>query len=159
MSVDANLRRLVRERAENRCEYCGCHQDELPFVTFHVEHIIARQHGGADDESNLCLACHWCNFHKGPNLSTIVDGELVPLFHPRLQRWDDHFANLEDMIYRHDCDWTRYGRVIQYERRRPLRTSPASAPSVMTSCYEMIDSNAPLFTAIYSRYDCRINSR
>ncbi len=98
MSVDANLRRLVRERAENRCEYCGCHQDELPFVTFHVEHIIARQHGGADDESNLCLACHWCNFHKGPNLSTIVDGELVPLFHPRLQRWDDHFAKLEDMI-------------------------------------------------------------
>ncbi len=51
-----------------------------------------------DDESNLCLACHWCNFHKGPNLSTIVDRELVPLFHPRLQRWDDHFVNLEDKI-------------------------------------------------------------
>lgn len=98
MAVDATLRRLVRERAENRCEYCGCHQDELPFVTFHVEHITARQHGGVDDESNLCLACHWCNFHKGPNLSTIVDRELVPLFHPRLQRWDDHFVNLEDKI-------------------------------------------------------------
>mgnify|MGYP003337080748 CR=1 FL=1 len=33
MSVDANLRRLVRERAENCCEYCGCQQHELPVAT------------------------------------------------------------------------------------------------------------------------------
>lgn len=60
MAIDSAVRRLVRTRAANRCEYCRCHQDELPFVTFHVEHVIARQHGGSDDESNLCLSCHWC---------------------------------------------------------------------------------------------------
>ena len=98
MAIDSTLRRLVRHRAENRCEYCGCHQDELPLITFHVEHIVPKQHRGTDDESNLCLACHWCNFHKGPNLATHVDGQLIPLFHPRTQRWDEHFAVEEDWI-------------------------------------------------------------
>jgi len=98
MAIDATLRRLVRLRAENRCEYCRCHQDELPLVTFHIEHVIAKQHDGTDDESNLCLACHWCNFHKGPNLATHVDGQLVPLFHPRAQRWDEHFSASDDWI-------------------------------------------------------------
>jgi len=62
MALDAATRRLVRQRADNRCEYCKCHQDLLLLITFHVEHIIAKQHGGIDDDSNLCLACHWCNF-------------------------------------------------------------------------------------------------
>ncbi len=44
--MDAALRRLVRERAGNRCEYCGIHQDQDAFFTFPVDHIIARQHGG-----------------------------------------------------------------------------------------------------------------
>lgn len=98
MAIDRALRRVVRQRAKNRCEYCGCHQEDLPFVTFHVEHIVAKQHGGSDDESNLCLACHWCNFFKGPNLATHVDGQLVPLFHPRQQQWNEHFAVEEDRI-------------------------------------------------------------
>lgn len=98
MSIDAARRRLVRDRAGCRCEYCF-HQDDLPHVTFHFKHIVARQHNGTDDESNLCLACHWCNFHKGPNLATHMDGQLVPLFHPRTQRWDEHFAVEGDRIF------------------------------------------------------------
>ena len=98
MAIDKKLRDLVRQRAVNRCEYCGCHQNDLPLVTFHVEHIVAKQHGGKDIESNLCLSCHWCNFHKGPNLTTLVDGQLVPLFHPRTQRWDEHFTVEDDWI-------------------------------------------------------------
>ena len=98
MAIDSALRRLVRHRAGNYCEYCGCHQDDVPLVTFHIEHIIAKQHGGTDLESNLCLACQWCNFFKGPNLSTLVDGQLVSLFHPRAQGWDEHFAVEADRI-------------------------------------------------------------
>ena len=98
MALDTATRRLVRQRAEGWCEYCHCHQDLLPLITFHVEHIIAKQHGGTDDDSNLCLACHWCNFHKGPNLATLVDDELVPLFDPRQQNWNDHFALDGDRI-------------------------------------------------------------
>jgi hypothetical protein len=91
MAVDAATRRFVRQRAMDRCEYCRCHQQDQPFLTFHVEHIIARQHGGSDHESNLCVSCHWCNLHKGPNLTTLVQGELVLLFHRRTQVWHEHF--------------------------------------------------------------------
>ena len=88
------LRKLVRDRAGNRCEYCRVRQEDDPFFTFHVEHILPRQHGGRTVESNLALACHHCNLHKGPNL-TAVDPDtsaVVELFHPRAQAWDQHFA-------------------------------------------------------------------
>lgn len=91
MAVDASLRRFVRQRAGNRCEYCGLHQDALSFAVFHVEHIIAQQHGGTDSGDNLCLACHWCNFSKGTNIATREAGHLVPMFNPRTQSWRDHF--------------------------------------------------------------------
>ena len=97
MAIDAALRRVVRERAGNRCEYCGLSQDELPLITFHIDHVISRQHGGGDDSDNLCESCHWCNFNKGPNLATVVDGDLVPLFNPRTQLWDEHFALRGDL--------------------------------------------------------------
>ncbi len=44
--MDSALRLLVRTRAGNRCEYCRIHQDQDPFFTFPVDHIIARQHRG-----------------------------------------------------------------------------------------------------------------
>ena len=98
MAIPVALRRTIRERAANRCEYCRLPQAEFPFANFHVEHVIPRQHGGSDAESNLCLACHWCNFHKGPNLASLDEGQLVPLFNPRSQSWEDHFIVRLDMI-------------------------------------------------------------
>jgi 5-methylcytosine-specific restriction endonuclease McrA len=56
--MDAATRREVWSRAGSRCEYCGLPQEADPFLTFHVEHVIAKQHGGRDDLSNLALACH-----------------------------------------------------------------------------------------------------
>lgn len=88
--VDAGTRRLVRQRAGNCCEYCRL-PEELGDVTFHVEHIVARQHGGTDELSNLALACDRCNLTKGPNLSTKVGGQTVELFHPRQHEWQVHF--------------------------------------------------------------------
>jgi hypothetical protein len=92
--MDAATRTLVRERAGNRCEYCHSHQDDEPFFRFQVEHVVARQHGGADDDSNLALACPHCNLHKGPNIAGLdpFDSALARLFTPREQRWEDHFA-------------------------------------------------------------------
>jgi hypothetical protein len=65
----------------------------VPIAAFHVEHIVPRQHGGTDDPDNLAFACHHCNLHKGPNLTGIdpETGDIVPLFDPRRQRWEDHF--------------------------------------------------------------------
>lgn len=66
----------------------------MPGACFHVEHVVARQHDGADDLENLALACPFCNLSKGPNLSGIdsLTGTLVRLFDPRQDRWDDHFS-------------------------------------------------------------------
>jgi hypothetical protein len=60
---------------------------------FHIEHITARQHGGPTVETNLALACIKCNYHKGPNLSGIdpESNRIVRLFHPRTDRWIEHF--------------------------------------------------------------------
>ena len=87
------LRQTVRERADHRCEYCCLPQSGEPFFAYHVEHIVARQHGGRDDSENLALACYHYNAHKGPNLSGLdpQSGALVRLFHPRQDRWDEHF--------------------------------------------------------------------
>ena len=56
--MDAFTREWVRQRAGYRCEYCCLHEDDDPLFTFHVEHIVAKQHGGGDSPSNLALACH-----------------------------------------------------------------------------------------------------
>jgi len=59
--MDSAVRELVRGRAKNRCEYCRLPQSAVLFAPFHIEHIVARQHGGGDDPSNLALACDGCN--------------------------------------------------------------------------------------------------
>jgi hypothetical protein len=91
--MDERLRQFVRERAGHRCEYCSLPQDAEPFFAYHIEHIVARQHGGGDDRGNLALACYHCNAHKGPNLSGLdpESGAPVRLFHPRQDQWDEHF--------------------------------------------------------------------
>jgi hypothetical protein len=43
------------------------------FFTFHIEHIMARQHGGDDNLSNLALACPDCNAYKGALRSERVE--------------------------------------------------------------------------------------
>lgn len=91
--IDAGTRRLVRERAGERCEYCWLHQNNSELL-HHIEHVVARQHGGTDHVENLALACHRCNLHKGPNISGIdpLTGRVVNLFHPRRDRWQEHLA-------------------------------------------------------------------
>jgi hypothetical protein len=91
--MDAKRRQFVRLRASQLCEYCRVPQ-EFSELRFHVEHIVARQHGGSDSADNLALACPSCNLHKGPNLTAIdpQTGAIERLFNPRVDFWFDHFA-------------------------------------------------------------------
>lgn len=84
------MRRRARHRAGKRCEYCRIQEDDDPFA-FHLEHIIPHKHGGSDSISNLAWCCQSCNLGKGSNLAGRLSGEIVALFHPRLQKWDQHF--------------------------------------------------------------------
>ncbi len=98
--MDSKTRCQVRERAGNRCEYCGLPQEATPLVSHHIEHILAKQHGGDDSIENLALACDRCNAYKGPNLTTVAPetGEIVSLFNPRNHVWAEHFEQLSGEI-------------------------------------------------------------
>lgn len=69
--MDAAAQRLVRNRVENRCEYCRLHQDAAPFLKFNIENIQSRQHIRGDSSKNIALARPDFNRHKGPNLTTL----------------------------------------------------------------------------------------
>ncbi len=90
--VSATLRRLVTQRAADKCEYCRFPQTASLFA-FEMEHIIAEKHDGITEAENLALSCPCCNRFKGSDLASI-DSEtrqLTPFFNPRLQQWSDHF--------------------------------------------------------------------
>lgn len=53
--MEAKTREFVRTRAGDRCEYRLLRQEQTG-LSHHVEHIIAKQHGGSDDLENLALA-------------------------------------------------------------------------------------------------------
>ena len=91
--MDAKLKAKVRRRADFRCEYCHF-PEALAELPFHVDHIIAKQHGGRRVLENLALACCFCNAYKGPNLSGVdpLSGKIVRLFNPRRHAWPAHFA-------------------------------------------------------------------
>lgn len=92
MGAISNIDPFLRERAEDRCEYCHF---PLPLaeLPFEVDHIIARKHGGGSEPENLALACFYCNRYKGPNIAGIdpQTDEVVRLFHPRRDNWPKHF--------------------------------------------------------------------
>lgn len=89
----AERRQLVAARAGQRCEYCRMHQ-ELQGAEFHGEHIVPRTLGGSDELDNLAWACPGCNLAKAfrVRLRDPLTGQEVPLFHPRQDRWAEHFV-------------------------------------------------------------------
>jgi len=91
-AVSATLRRQVIERASGLCEYCLIHQRDAHF-TFQVDHIISRKQRGPTKASNLALACLRCNVAKGTDPAAYIGRprRLVRLYHPRDDRWSDHF--------------------------------------------------------------------
>jgi hypothetical protein len=88
-----SLRQQVWERARERCEYCQLPQ-ALTVLPHKLDHIRARKHRGATNLLNTCVACAECNSSKSSNASGFdpETDELVPLFHPRRDRWDEHFV-------------------------------------------------------------------
>lgn len=98
-SIPGNVREQVRRRASARCEYC--HKPEIASAyPHHVEHIIARKHGGSSDPENLAWACFQCNVAKGSDIASYDSEtrELTPLYNPRTQHWQEHFEIIGDKV-------------------------------------------------------------
>jgi hypothetical protein len=87
------LRGLVAARAGWRCEYCLA-PEAIFNSPLEVDHIQPKERGGADDQTNLALACRSCNGSK--HLATTardpLSGRTVDLFNPRMDVWDAHFV-------------------------------------------------------------------
>lgn len=94
--VGADIRRLVRERANFICEYCLV-SEENSYYRHQLEHIISLKHGGSSEPTNLALACIFCNRNKGSDIASIIPGamELFRFYNPRTDVWAKHFR-LED---------------------------------------------------------------
>ncbi|MBC7773867.1 MAG: HNH endonuclease [Phycisphaerae bacterium] len=90
-------RGIVTQRAYQHCEYCRSPLDFSP-ESFDIEHIIPLAKGGSNELENLALSCGGCNSRKrdktvGYDAQTDT---IVPLFNPRTDEWNVHFALNED---------------------------------------------------------------
>lgn len=59
--LSGTLRYEILKRAKFRCELCGISADQK---ALEVDHILPRNLGGSDDESNLQALCYSCNAMK-----------------------------------------------------------------------------------------------
>jgi len=83
------LQQQVYERANGCCEYCQTCEVNIG-QTMQVDHIDPN---GIDELDNLCLSCWNCNNSKR-KATTAPDpenGQIVSLFNPRTQLWNEHF--------------------------------------------------------------------
>lgn len=95
--VTSKQRRVVVARAKECCEYC---YSQVNFATqsFSVERIVPRYKSGETTLENLALSCQGCNNHKHTKTEGLdpTTQQIVPLFHPRQQSWQEHFAWNDD---------------------------------------------------------------
>ena len=118
--IPSDLRRLVIERAGNRCEYCRYPGGYSP-QSLSLDHLTPRHHGGGTSADNLALSCQGCNSHKAARTTardSLTDA-FVALFNPRTQRWRDHFAWSLDYYpdNRADANWEGHCRSLAIEPR------------------------------------------
>lgn len=97
--VSAALRQFVFERAHGLCEYCLI-PSRTVLVPHEVDHIIALKHGGLTESDNLASSCTLCNKFKGSDLASLdpQTGDVVALFHPRRDKWPEHFRVTDGQI-------------------------------------------------------------
>ena len=118
MYISAELRRRVRRRARNRCEYCLLDERDAYFP-HEPDHIIAEKHGGRTMFRNIAWSCFDCNRFKGSDIASNDPArrKLVRLFNPRTQQWNDHFQIVQGTI----VPLTAVGRATERLLRFNLR--------------------------------------
>lgn len=86
------LHPTVSRRAGHRCEYCRA-PEGISNIEFEVDHVLPVARGGADELTNLALACRACNLRKLDRADAMDDesGVVVRTFNPRVDRWEEHF--------------------------------------------------------------------
>lgn len=93
MSLPHETIRLVRERADFACEYCGVSEQNAG-GKLSVDHFRPQSKGGGDELENLVYACTRCNLYKS-NFWTEVSVD-VRLWNPRRESAENHFWQADD---------------------------------------------------------------
>jgi len=107
------VRRGVRLRAHDTCEYCF-RRTQNPF---HIDHIIpsalwqsyvagqidgvptAAGRRGPDHLDNFSWCCPLCNRNKSQQVTARVHGQSQCLFDPRHDYWPDHFVFVSHYLF------------------------------------------------------------
>lgn len=91
-------RKQVIANARGYCEYCRC-PDSMSSSPFALDHINPKAKGGRMTLKNLAYACEGCNGKKCDKTMAIdpLTLKLVRLFHPRKQKWAEHFDWSKDL--------------------------------------------------------------
>lgn len=99
--IPADLRRRVAQQSGGRCRYC-LSSEAISGIPLDIDHVMPSALGGPTVEGNLCSACSRCNSYKGDRVAARdpESGDLVALFNPCTQDWNDHF------------EWTESGERI-----------------------------------------------
>jgi hypothetical protein len=63
------------------------------YFSHQPDHVIAQKHRGPTQAENLAWACYLCNLLKGSDIASvdIENGQIVRLFNPRSDQWNEHF--------------------------------------------------------------------
>lgn len=130
--IPFHIRRRVTLRAQNRCEYCRS-PETFSLDIFTIDHIVPITAAGSDDLDNLAFACHNCNNRKQDDTTAVdpLTKELAPLFHPRLDRWHDHFRWSEDYLTILPITATGRATVTRLQLNRTGAVNVRRAPLIL----------------------------
>lgn len=95
----ARQKQLLAARAGFCCEYCFS-QSKFGLQTFSAEHIQPQARGGETTLDNMAFSCQGCNGYKGIKTTARdpTTKNVVPLYNPRQDRWEDYFEWSEDFL-------------------------------------------------------------
>ena len=115
------IRVRVRELAWGFCEYCRI-EEATTGHEFTLDHVVPESRGGPTTLENVAYACVGCNVRKSnkTHAPDPIDGEIAPLYNPRMQRWSDHFCWSNDSRLILGLTPTGRASVVALSLNRPL---------------------------------------
>ncbi len=93
MTISPAIRRLVRERAQRCCEFCGVSETDTGGLLT-IDHYQPISKAGTDHFDNLLYCCAQCNLHK-QNYWPKKTTDLF-LWNPRFEPANRHFLLLDN---------------------------------------------------------------
>src|SRR5262245_659735 len=93
MSITADVRLAVRQRANFACEYCGVSETDTG-GELTIDHYHPHTRGGSHDLANLLYSCQRCNQYKADYWPLEADSPI--LWNPRQGPSEEHLLSLAD---------------------------------------------------------------